>query len=1134
MSFIILFLFALAVWALVSAREAGTLAAELQAELRDVKVELRHRLERLELSRLEKVVAPVAPAPVVEPVKVAPPPLPVLERSPVLQTSPPLPEPPPLPKQPEKPVVLAVAPVVKAEAKPRVSINWEQFLGVKMFAWVGGLLAFLALAFFVKLSFERGWISNEMRVLTSYAIGLAALMGGKKLHANARYHVLAQTLCATGVLMLYGTTYAAQALYGFIGHGTSFVLMCGITAVAFVLAVRLEAQVIAVLGMLGGFLTPILCSSGRDNALGLFSYIMLLDAGILAVVKYRRWYHLVTLAAVCTLVMELAWCVTGYRTHGYGQGAKTWLVVAVLGGFPLLFAAGARWLEQVRHTHLSTWLLCVPAMIMAFHWVDEMAITTRPSLMIVLVVMVLGALAWQAWGQGENGKPIAIGLGAAFVHLSCWVIATREPQHLVWLGWAVGLTVVAFYLEKKQGWRHLLITAASGTALVQIFWFVQTLAQGRASLVLPEALLVFTALPLGYALIRMRSAEVGQLILMGSGMVVAFGLLVTELHLAWVYVYVLALVALVMWLVWQRPELHLAHSVIAAATFVHLAVWTIAESQPGELMIGLGLYLLFGVLHTAFALLLVRKNPQLSGSGASWMPLMSIVLMLLPLLRSGEVSFMIWPAFMLANLVVMAVSWVRGRLVTVFLGMALTMFGAFVWMNGLPSAKESLGKFVGVLGGVSLVFVTAASLLMRKFIRQHTDSAAFSPVALPVSAALMPFALLCMAITEFSEVPMLPVFGLALLLSVFLIGLSAWVRQGILTLVAFGSTLAVLVFWHLEHYTTEQYGSALAWYLGFTLLFAACPFVLRARFEQDIWPWIASALSGLGTFLLVQDVVMPMAHKGLLPLLYALPPLVSLWALRQGTLYQRQLAWFGAVALFFITLIFPYELTRQWITLSWALEGAALIWLYTKTPQRGLVWVGLALLATVFVRLGLNPAIMISYERMERVFFNWHLAVYGVAVVSLIAAARWLREPMLKISSVPIKPVLYGMAGWLAFVWINVEITDAFTPAGQAGLLIDLQNASIGRRMTYSIAWAAYALVLIIVGFLKQARFARYAGIALMSVTILKVFFRDLATLDSVYRIAALAAVAVMALAASFVYQRWFDRGDKPANPPAA
>ena len=74
--------------------------------------------------------------------------------------------------------------------------------------------------------------------------------------------------------------------------------MALITTTAFFLAVRLNALVVAILGMLGGFLTPILLSTGQDNPLGLFGYIAILDAGLIVVALNRRWYFLTALAAI--------------------------------------------------------------------------------------------------------------------------------------------------------------------------------------------------------------------------------------------------------------------------------------------------------------------------------------------------------------------------------------------------------------------------------------------------------------------------------------------------------------------------------------------------------------------------------------------------------------------------------------------------------------------------------------------------------------------------------------------------------------------------------------------------------------------------------------------------------------------
>ena len=179
------------------------------------------------------------------------------------------------------------APVAEVASAPL--INWELFMGVKLAAWIGGLALFLAVAFFVKYSFEHNLIPPEVRVAIGFVVGAGLVVGGLKL-ANKRYAVTAQTLCASGVVSLYAVTFVSHAVYHFplFDAVVTFALMALVTATAFLLAVRMEAKVVAVLGILGGFITPALLGTGVDNPVGLFGYLALLDVGLIAVALHRQ------------------------------------------------------------------------------------------------------------------------------------------------------------------------------------------------------------------------------------------------------------------------------------------------------------------------------------------------------------------------------------------------------------------------------------------------------------------------------------------------------------------------------------------------------------------------------------------------------------------------------------------------------------------------------------------------------------------------------------------------------------------------------------------------------------------------------------------------------------------------------
>ncbi len=911
-------------------------------------------------------IAQAAPVHVAEPVfdtiRFAPPPIPLAE---LVAAKTPAPSPAARP-----PVVHIPRPT----AAPSISL--EQFMGAKLFAWVGGLALFLGVIFFVKLSIEQGWISPELRTSIGFVVGTGLVVGGVVMHRRKRYATLGGTLTATGVVVLYGMTFAAHSLWKIppFHHAlVAFGMMTLITAAAFLLAVRMEAQVVAVLGMLGGFWTPILCSTGHDNPFGLFSYIALLDIGVLAVAKNKRWLHLTGLAAAGTIFMQAGWMVKFFHSSLYALGSATWVPVSVFLGFATLFMLAAWWSRQ---------------------------------------------------RDDEDAFPA----GAAL--------------------------------------------ALCGSALFTAFVF------------------------LGFGAITERPTLL--------------------------YTFVLGINAVVMLIVWQQPRVARAQGITATLTFLHLSIWTTTKLNAELLPYALGIYLGFGLLHTAFAVLWQRRN-QSATLFMSWTPVITLVLLLMPVLCLDSISLMIWPAILLVDLLIIGLAIFTGALVPVLAALALTLITAGAWLFGLPAnTAGSLSQFLIVLGGFAVLFGIASSFLSRKMPKVQFAS------MLPVSSAVLPFALLILATLHLHVADPSSVFGLALLLTVFLLGLACISGITVLVPTALGCVLALEWAWHQQCFSVENATMPLLWYLGFYALFTAFPLVFQRLFAKRQLPWIASAAAGLGTFGLVYRVVgltWPNEMMGLVPVAFAIAPLLCLvFVLKQHSADNparlAQLAWFGGVALFFITLIFPIQFEKQWITIGWALEGAALCWLFRRVPHPGLRGTGTVLLVASFVRLALNPAVLGYQTRGETAILNWQLYAYSLSALALFAAARWLIPPNDCWNKINLRGLFCALGGILLFLLLNIEIADAFTPAGERSITFDF-DGNFGRDMTYTIAWALYALVLLIIGIWQRNAPTRYAGIGLLAVALLKLFLHDLANIESIYRIGALMVVAVIALAASFLYQRF-------------
>src|SRR5207247_7267124 len=133
--------------------------------------------------------------------------------------------------------------------------------------------------------------------------------------------------------------------------------------------------------------------------------------------------------------------------------------------------------------------------------------------------------------------------------------------------------------------------------------------------------------------------------------------------------------------------------------------------------------------------------------------------------------------------------------------------------------------------------------------------------------------------------------------------------------------------------------------------------------------------------------VVPVAAGGILALL--LRELLRLEP--AGERDTGRLALVAGASLAFVTVAIPLQLRQQWITIGWALEGAALAWLYRRIPHRGLLYWGVALLAAVFARLALNGEVFMYEPRGMRVF-NWYLYTYLTCGVTLVVAAWWLSK----------------------------------------------------------------------------------------------------------------------------------------------
>ena len=128
-----------------------------------------------------------------------------------------------------------------------------------------------------------------------------------ELKAARNYPSTANALDAAAIAILFATFFAAHALWNLIPALVTFALLAVVTALAVLLSIRRESLFIAVLGLLGGFATPALLSTGENRPIPLFAYLLLLNIG-LAWVAYRQgWPILTALTLILTTLYQWGW-----------------------------------------------------------------------------------------------------------------------------------------------------------------------------------------------------------------------------------------------------------------------------------------------------------------------------------------------------------------------------------------------------------------------------------------------------------------------------------------------------------------------------------------------------------------------------------------------------------------------------------------------------------------------------------------------------------------------------------------------------------------------------------------------------------------------------------------------------------
>lgn len=353
--------------------------------------------------------------------------------------------------------------IVIGEEYQTPGMSWEFAVATNWLLRLGIVIAVIGVGFFLKYSIEHGWIGPMARVTLSVLTGLAMLAGGARL-LNKPYHLMGQGLIGGGLAVLYFSMFAACNVYHLIGLVAAFALMAVITLTAGVLAVRFNSMLIAILGILGGYGTPLMLHSATVNFPGLFGYVLLLGFGVLGIARLRPWPLLNYLGMLLTYFLACGAIMQHYTAADFP------VVLAFLAAFYLLYAAVMilrNLVEREKITILE--LLGSLANTMAFFGLGYHIIAkVYPEKYAALLTLALAAtnilLAYWMLARRQNDR----GLLCMFLALAALFLALTPPlaisKQWITASWALqGL--IMLWLAGKLDSRFLRLLACAAYVL---------------------------------------------------------------------------------------------------------------------------------------------------------------------------------------------------------------------------------------------------------------------------------------------------------------------------------------------------------------------------------------------------------------------------------------------------------------------------------------------------------------------------------------------------------------------------------------------------------------------------------------------------------------------------------------------
>jgi|GEM_PF-668565 len=275
---------------------------------------------------------------------------------------------------------------VKQEKSPAPKIDFESFIAGNILNKIGALALIIGMGFFLKYAFDQNWISPAVQVLVGILVSFSLIFGASHFNKKEDFKIFSQGLAGAGIAILYLSIFAAYSFYNLIDYPVAIISLSLATALAFFQALKYDSIAVAMLGLVGGFLTPFILDSGSKNITGVLIYLIFLNSWIIALLYKKDHWRPVEITSILVSYVTYFSFNPGYSNMSLVIGIL--ITVIWLLFFGLDISRAARRLNEYTVSRFISNSLNI----LFYYFAIEVLINSRESNILGLISLLIAAI----------------------------------------------------------------------------------------------------------------------------------------------------------------------------------------------------------------------------------------------------------------------------------------------------------------------------------------------------------------------------------------------------------------------------------------------------------------------------------------------------------------------------------------------------------------------------------------------------------------------------------------------------------------------------------------------------------------------------------------------------------------------